>query len=145
MILTKEEISHALADYLRISRASAMILIESMKVMVDAVDHGRREGIYFPKDTPQPIQDSILRGYATVEAKDLQKIIHKKIKEVKAPTLAGEDLKKIFEILTKEQEHKISFSALRLKTLVPGYSMAQYSNAIGRFLRISAGGLGAHK
>lgn len=112
-----------------------MILIESMKVMVDAVDHGRREGMYFPKDTPQPIQGNILRGYNTVDTIDLQKIIKRKPKKEveKHPPLKGEDLNKIFEILTLEGEKDMTPSAFRLKTIVPGYSTAQYSNAIGRF------------
>ena len=131
MILTKEEIVHALADYLRISRAAALILIESMKVMIDAVEKGRQE-IYFPKDTPQNVQDDILKRYALIETDKLKKK-ENPVEIIEKKNLTGTDQNKIFEILMTERKKNIKHSSLRLKTLVPGYTINQYSNVISRF------------
>ena len=131
MILTKEEIVHALADYMRISRAAALILIESIKVMIDAVEKGRQE-IYFPKDTPQNVQDDILKGYASVETDKLKKKGNP-VEIIERKNLTGTDQNKIFEILMTERKKNIKHSSLRLKTLVPCYTINQYSNVISRF------------
>jgi hypothetical protein len=133
MILTKDEITYALSAYLRVSRASAMILLESLKVLVNALEHGR-QGPFFPIDTSQDIKNDVLKGYETIQTDKLSKLQKKvKIDGQNRKNFTDIDNKKIYEILKDEKEKGITHSSLRLKSLVPGYTTNQYSNAIGRF------------